>query len=363
MKKMYYFAAAALLLMASCSKDEILEQSKEAKIAFNVLSDNVTTRATPITSSNLTTTDFRVWGFVVDTNSKYIKGVHIKHDGTKWDYASASDTYYWPPSALNIYAVSPASNNNLNTTQLNTNSTHKFIYTASETNSEQVDVMYASKLAFSKPSDATVPLKFKHALSQIVFKGKAAASMTVRIKSIKVHNIKKSGTFTFPTAETANGSAHGSWELSGTADADYVVGTLSNPPLNDVSIIGTTPIDLTKADGVLLIIPQTATKWTTAEGAAVPITTAETNKECYLEIEMIASESGTYLIGNTNTYEKVYVPFGGIAWEPGKKYIYTLNFGGGYKADGTVMLTPMKFEPTVEDWTGSSSDIILPPAP
>lgn len=45
------------------------------------------------------------------------------------------------------------------------------------------------------------------------------------------------------------------------------------------------------------------------------------------------------------------------AWEPGKKYIYTLNFGGGYDADGKVILSPMKFTPTVEDWTDSPSDI------
>ncbi|WP_373736830.1 fimbrillin family protein [Bacteroides heparinolyticus] len=359
MKKMYYFAAAALLLMASCSKEEILEQSKEAKIAFNVLSDNAVTRATPVTSANLTSADFKVWAFTGTT--KYMRGVQIKHNGTKWDYANALDVYYWPSSALNIYAVSPAVHTNL-TPGFGTSSALNFTYTASETNTEQADVMYASKLNFSKPGDATVPLKFKHALSQIVFKGKAASAMIVRIKSIKVHNLKKSGTFTFPAAETADGSAQGSWALTGTADADYVVGTVSNPPMNEPTINGATLTDLTKSDGVLLVLPQTATKWTTTEGAAVPITTADTNNQCYLEIELKLLVNGVFLIGETG-YGKVYVPFGGTAWEAGKKYIYTLNFGGGYKDDGTVMLTPMKFEPTVEEWGDSPADIVLPPAP
>lgn len=346
--------------MASCSKEEILEQSKEAKIAFNVLSDNAVTRATPITSANLTSTDFKVWAFTGST--KYMRGVQISHDGSKWDYANASDVSYWPSSALNIYAVSPATHANL-TPGFGTSTALNFTYTASETNSEQADVMYASKLAFSKPGDATVPLKFKHALSQIVFKGKAATSMTVRIKSIKVHNLKKSGTFAFPAVETADGSAQGSWTLTGTADADYVVGTVSNPPLNEVTINGATLTDLTKSDGVLLVLPQTATKWTTTEASAVPISTAETNNQCYLEIDLKLSQNGVLLIGDASNYGKVYVPFGGTAWEAGKKYIYTLNFGGGYKDDGTVMLTPMKFLPTVEEWGDSPADIVLPPAP
>ncbi|MGP1591076.1 MAG: fimbrillin family protein [Prevotella sp.] len=348
MKKMYFFAVAALLLLASCSKDEIIEQSKGEKIVFNALSDNMPiSRVAPITSANLTSTDFKVWAFTDAT--KYMRGVKIHYDGTKWDYAVSSEIFYWPSSALNIYAISPAEHSNI-IPGFGTSTALNFTYTASETNSEQADVMYASKLAFSKPSDATVPLKFKHALSQLVFKGKAMDDMTVRIKSIKVHNIKKSGKFTFPGTETANGSEKGSWELTGNADADYIVGTVNNSPTNDAPINGATLTDITKSDGVLLILPQTAKKWTTTETTAVPISTAETNHECYLELELKITQKGLFLVGNSSNYGKLYVPFGGTAWEPGKKYIYTLNFGGGYKEDGTLMLTPMKFSPEVEEW-------------
>ena len=137
----------------------------------------------------------------------------------------------------------------------------------------------------------------------------------------------------------------------------------NGPPLNEATINGATLTDLTKSDGVLLVLPQTAMKWTTTEASAVPISTAETNNQCYLEIDLKLSQNGVLLIGDASNYGKVYVPFGGMAWEAGKKYIYTLNFGGGYKDDGTVMLTPMKFLPTVEEWGDSPADIVLPPAP
>ncbi len=362
MKKTYCFAAAALLLMASCSNDEIVEQSKGEKIAFNVLSDNAKTRATPITSANLTSADFKVWGFITSGGTKYIKGVRIHYSGGKWDYANPSDVSYWPSSNLDIYAVSPATHDNLAPGFL-TSSALNFTYQAPEDNAEQADVMYASNKGVSKSDGSMVSLVFKHALSQIVFKGKAGTTMAVRIKSIKVHNLKKSGKFTFPNGTTGSASEAGSWTLSGDADADYVVGTVKTSGQDHVMINGASVTDLTAPDGALLILPQTATAWTTNENTAVPITTAETNNHCYLEIDMKLTQSGVFLIGNESTYGKVYVPFGGTAWEPGKKYIYTLNFGGGYDADGKVILSPMKFTPTVEDWTDSPSDITLPPAP
>lgn len=44
-------------------------------------------------------------------------------------------------------------------------------------------------------------LVFKHALSQIVFKGKAGTTMAVRIKSIKVHNLKRAVSLLFPMVQ------------------------------------------------------------------------------------------------------------------------------------------------------------------
>ena len=40
--------------------------------------------------------------------------------------------------------------------------------------------------------------------------------------------------------------------------------------------------------------------------------------------------------------------------EPGKCYIYTLTFGGGYDKDGNLILAPITFEPTVKDWVNAS---------
>ena len=57
-------------------------------------------------------------------------------------------------------------------------------------------------------------------------------------------------------------------------------------------------------------------------------------------------------------YKTLYVPFG-TSWEPGKRHIYTLIFGGGYDNQGNLFLMPINFEATVEGWNDvtTNSDI------
>ena len=72
------------------------------------------------------------------------------------------------------------------------------------------------------------------------------------------------------------------------------------------------------------------------------------------------TQKGQYVIGTESSYQTIYVPFTNVdatattGWEPGKRYIYTLIFGGGYDKNGNPILTPITFEPTVEDWKDAS---------
>ena len=105
------------VLLMSCSEEEIanVETSSRNAIGFNVLSNAAETRATPITNTNLTSTDFDVFAFTANGTAFMGKadtefghdGVNIVYNNGKWNYKNASDLRYWPTEALDFYAFNP----------------------------------------------------------------------------------------------------------------------------------------------------------------------------------------------------------------------------------------------------------------
>ena len=102
------------VLLAGCSDMEIanVETSSRNVISFNVLSNAVETRVTPINSSNLKSEDFSVFCYTtngvpfigcVDVNYNH-HGVRIKwYDKlNKWYYSNLSEVHYWPVDVLNF---------------------------------------------------------------------------------------------------------------------------------------------------------------------------------------------------------------------------------------------------------------------
>ena len=94
-------------LLMGCSDEEIanVETSSRNAIGFNVLSNAAETRATPITNSNLTSTNFDVFAFTgngtafMGTSSEDFghAGVKIVYKNGKWDYDDPNDLRYWLP--------------------------------------------------------------------------------------------------------------------------------------------------------------------------------------------------------------------------------------------------------------------------
>lgn len=194
-----------------------------------------------------------------------------------------------------------------------------------------------------------VQMKFKHILSQVVFKAKTKQStLTVDVKNIKIHNFVHGGTFKLPTDEPAMSD----WSLSPAAAGAYTV------KLNAANVVVTnnTAVDLSDMNSPLMLIPQKLTKWSTySAGTAVSIPEADKAKECYLEISMKLKQNDSYLIGSAAEYKTVYVPFDNAkGWEPGKRYIYTLIFGGGYDDQGEPILSPITFNAATADWADAA---------
>ena len=400
-KNLLMTAAMTAVLLTGCSSDEEIaniETSAKNAIGFNIVSNKAETKATPIGPDNLTSTDFDVFAFNSTTGDLFMgdhqatlghDGVNIHYDkvNTKWDYKNPADLAYWPSdgSKLNFYAISPATledeEHNANYLWLihgpkaitGTDGTEKVtneIYCSlvneygNSKGGKNYDLMYATAFNYDKGTYGTkVKLTFKHTLSQVIFKGKTSnASLKADIKSITMKNIIHSGYFSIPAELQTEGDNYArdpkasDWTLTTSRLSFAAKLTAENIILDS----NTEAKDLSKADEPILVIPQVLTPWPTTPENAVSIDTGTTNGQSYLEIVMKLTQNEQYVIGTASEYQTIYVPFANVddnnttGWEPGKRYIYTLTFGGGYDKDGNLILAPITFEPSVDDWLDAS---------
>lgn len=328
--KFYQVAILSILLVASCSKNEVIsdvDSSSQNAISFSASSNNAQTKATPINGANLTTTDFDVFAYTADGTAFMGKtdvdfahdGVKIKYstDENKWVYDKPEELAYWPTvdNPLDFYAVSPTVSLTGHVAMhylWNFNHDEQLIYynvldeyntaiTDSEMHANH-DVMYGIAKAQTKnTNNGTVKFTFKHILSQVVFKARTELSnMKATVKSIKIQNAKMSGTFKLPNdASTAATAAN--WTLpdgvlayyNPTVVMDKSIEVTSNETAVDIS--GTTP---------LFVIPQTLTKWVVS-GDTKSKHDADIAKQSYLIINCKLEQNGITLHDGF-----LYVPFG-----------------------------------------------------
>ena len=362
-------AAISGALLTGCSNKEIasVDNLSQNAISFHVVGNAAETRATPITPSNLTTTDFDVFAYTADGTAFMGKadtdwahdGVKIVYKDDKWDYDDPNDLHYWPTEALDFYAVSPGSvsdgKEGMHYLWNFNHNSQKIYYTCFDEYNKEItdqdvhanhDVMYGiAKNQTKAMNGGVVKFTFKHILSQVVFKAKTElATMNVEINSIKIQNVKIHGVFTLPADAATIPTTTNNWVADNspisltTVIMNAAIAVNSNSDVVDIS--SETPI---------LTIPQTLTEWAVKVADTKKIENAKAAGQSYLEISCKIQQSGVYLCGSADAYETIYVPFG-ASWEPGKRYIYTLIFGGGYDADGNAILKPIEFDAETTDW-------------
>lgn len=351
-------------LLMGCSDEEIanVETSSRNAIGFNVLSNAAETRATPTTPSNLTSTDFDVFAFTADGTAFMGKvdteyghdGVNIVYKDNKWDYKNANDLRYWPSEALDFYAFNPGTVSEDMSAFYRweaSGTSQKISYTCIDEygagTHANYDVMYAIAKGQTKATNnGVVKFKFKHILSQVVFKAKTQyANMRVDIRDIKIHNIRFSGVFTLPAAADGTGSWSSpdlTFPHAFTVVKDKSITVEGNTTATDIS-----------TSSPMLNIPQELTAWTVS-GASKTKKGADDAKQCYLEISCKIRQSGVYLLGSASEYKTIYVPFGDT-WVAGKRHIYTLIFGGGYTDQGKAVLNPIQFDAETTGWVDADN--------
>ena len=215
----------------------------------------------------------------------------------------------------------------------------------------QKDIMIASIDDQAPLTNGSAALTFKHALSQIVFKGCVDATTTIHkavVKSIKLVNVASDGTITYTAADDK--FAAGAW---GSKDKTYAA-NIVNTDVTAKSGVGTddiTGVDDNSAsrDYQLMIMPQTSVTCT-------GITTENLS-------QITAPTAGTYLLVNADIYANgdnsnkvlstatnVYIPLESTTWEPGYKYTYVLKFGDN-------LLHPITFTASVAAWTPADKNV------
>lgn len=379
MKRKCILGLAGLMVLGACTNDEVIDVKQTGSIDLRPLIEN-STRATATTVANLGS--FKV-DVLKGTETYGAMTVTGSDNGTKW---TTSPLTYWPSNAsqqLDFYAYAPTS-----TEGVTINGTDKKItsYTPSTTVADQKDLVIAYNTGTKTANEASgVPLLFKHALSQIEVKAKCAnANMKVEIIGVKVVSVAKDGTFTFPTATTQSGTGHelalGLWNTASSQKTTYMVRNSA-------------PVELTKTaqslmpstSGTFMLIPQAITPWNKQNNA----TTAGSYISVLCRISNVSGDNETLIFPTTaGKYGFSAVAIGTTksdkTWEPGKKYIYTLEFfgtdsgGGRFDPDPTVpdggggdtdvdttdpkdggkeILKPITFTVDVEDWTEMPVDL------
>lgn len=368
--------AAVATVFASCSNEEELAnvgKSESNAIRFAGISGLSDTRTSPINTTNLTSTNFDVMAFMSADNALFMGGKHAvgSDQGVKivyntstsaWDYADKDQQAYWPTTGdVDFYAVSPALTDELvhhgfkydMTSMLKTitySTVDEYNTTSRETKTNH-DVMYAVAKGRNKTNNGTtaVQMNFKHILSQVVFKAKTTSSiLEVDVEYVKIHNFAHSGDFVLPEGEPKMSD----WTPSPAIEGAYTV------KLNGANVVTkNSVVDLSDMASPLMMIPQELKKWSTySDGTAVSKADADKKTECYLEIKMKLKQNDSYLIGSAAEYKTVYVPFdnGEDGWQPGKRYIYTLIFGGGYDDQGEPILSPITFDAATTNWVDAT---------
>ena len=374
MKKNLLYALTAVAMLTGCAKSDVVDSeiNKEGNLIGFSTYKNIS-RGNPVDDNSEFLTKGNTFGVTAFINTEGVtspymgittEGIEIISDGTKWTYANTSDQAYWPTKdeTLDFYAYAPYNHPSITTKTFDKTNGLTLEYTVPAEEAKQVDLMYASALEQTKPTDKnSVTLPFKHALTQVHFKvGTKTTNLKVDIAAngIQIHNLKNSGSLTMKSNQIDDAA----WTLTGDATAKYTVtsdavtgdytdGTEANPYT-----------EIGNANNALMLLPQ---EFVAGDGTAEN-TGAYLTISCKIYQVLADGTTKIYLHGDAEAFAPITVGIssalpaedGGEAtqiWQRNKKVTYNLLFGAG---DG--VLFPIEFATEVEEWQPADGGVIEP---
>ena len=315
-KKAYLIMAAAAMLLSACTISEITS----SKISFAPVASKAT-RAI-ITGTTYPTTESFVVSAYHEGSFPYFESQQASYNSTIALWATSTEQYWPLGGSLTFKAYSPAGLTGVSIDQAN--GVTATGYTVQNTTQMTTDFCYGTAtVADCSSHPESVPLVFSHALSQVVFRVKAAekiANTTFSLKGVSLGNIYSVGDF-----------ADGTWSNQASLQS-YTL--RSGGSSTDLTYTGDEP-DVIEICAYLFV-PQTLSA---AVDAAASLTVG------YSIAQTV--NSGTFTLDNP----PVTVPLRGTItqWEPGKKYIYTISIG----------LDVITFTASADEWDDRTSGVTV----
>lgn len=208
MKKLFLLAASALMVLASCSKTDIVYQNETPQeIGLFSVAKKQTKAAIDgevFNHNNMAVTAYLAAAASAETKVFFEKTTFTK-DGTTNYFKGGK---YWPIEncTLNFFAIAPEIEDKVETEFEINQTTATATVTVNNNQNNQIDVMYAvgqGTKANSNLDNVTMP--FNHALSWVDFQFKS--NLEITINEITVENAYFNGNLTVQSTNFTNTSA------------------------------------------------------------------------------------------------------------------------------------------------------------
>ncbi len=341
MKKFFLLAAMAGVALTGCVKteSEVAVKSDSNRIVFDNPVVSSVTRALIDGTEYPTDVPFSVYAQYKNANTGenllYMENVTTQYvtstPGTNQESWVPVGNYYWPKQGtLSFAAYSPtAASTVFNTVSWADDSGFTFDnFNAATNQANSYDLMYSDYVADQEQGDEAdytkyygIQLTFRHALSALVFRAKAADEYDgaeIKVKTIEVLEAYNQGDLTTNNADNTAG-----W-------SDF-----QNPTTMAVANIAGAALDHTdfaQQGDVLLMVPQ---GFDHNGGVKVKITyTIDTDSDATL------TQTHTVALSTLNEAGAGAGASTHDDWEMGKRYTYDITIG----------LDRIYFAPTVTDW-------------
>ena len=358
MKKLFFIAAIASAALVSCTKNELAPSvTEQQEISFAAPVMSPATKVAEIANDYPTDSQFAVWAHYYEGDYsdfadgvRYMNDVPVSYNSTVKGWKNATP-YYWPKNGtLTFIAYSPASVQNSAKTAVGVDANGiKFTDYTVGAASTQVDLLFSerayNKVEVDQATSAADPyagvqINFKHALSSIMFKVKAAEAYTgttLKVTKIEVLNAYSTGDFTQGLTDVNNAATTTPVWSGYETETDYVAyENATGLALTNAAVYAHNG-NATKTENTtdLILLPQSLAHTATTNNVSLRVTYTLQNADMTEAITQVATVSlATGFTTGTDPETDV------TAWEIGKRYTYTISVGLG----------EIYFDPLVEAW-------------
>ena len=359
MNRKLFFAAMAATALASCTNDDLVEVNQGEGIAFRASLDKALTRGTTTNLQNLNA--FNVTAFGQDEANNYFTNMPVTSNdkGATWKTGA---TYYWPGFDLKFFAYAPQ---DLNNVSIDKDAQTITDFAPDQAVAKQKDLLVSYNTGNKQNNEAKgVAMNFKHALSQIEVQAKCSnEKIKIEVIGLKMVNAAAKANFTFPADETKTDYTMQQSQWTELKEKDEHSKAYIIKDKDKMVTLRKDAQSLMFGEGGMMLIPQQLTEWdgtASKTGAYLSVLcriySLDNGNETLLYPRPVAGDNkdGKYAFSavaiNTN-------------WEPGKKYIYTLNFCGENGGAGEIDPNPTNpvdpTDPDVEKELGTGGEEIL----